>query len=56
MDRILNHVEDSTTNIYDRYAYAKEDRRIMEAVAARFMALIGGGGASNVVVAFGHAG
>ena len=48
MDRILNHVEGSTTDIYDRYAYAKEDQRIMESIAQKFMALIDGA-ASNVV-------
>ncbi|MCK1755857.1 integrase arm-type DNA-binding domain-containing protein [Bradyrhizobium sp. 137] len=37
MDRILNHVEGSTTDIYDRHKYAKEDRKIMEKVASKIM-------------------
>jgi integrase len=40
MDRILNHRDNSVGSIYDRHSYAKEDQRIMEAVAARIMQLI----------------
>lgn len=49
MDRILNHVEGGVTGVYDRYAYEKEDQRIMNAVAAKVMALVGGARVSNVV-------
>jgi integrase len=42
MDRILNHVEESVTDVYDRYEYADEDQRIMEAVSAHLLALANG--------------
>jgi integrase len=42
MDRVLNHVEESVTDVYDRHKYAKEDRRIIEAVAAHLLALASG--------------
>lgn len=42
MDRILNHVEESVTDVYDRYEYADEDKRIMEAVSAHLLALASG--------------
>jgi integrase len=49
MDRILNHVEGSTTDVYDRYAYSEEDRQVMESVSAKIISLIDGGGAANVI-------
>jgi len=42
MDRILNHADRSTGSIYDRYGYEQQDQHIMEAVAARIMALVEG--------------
>ncbi len=42
MDRVLNHVEESVTDVYDRYEYADEDKRIMEAVSAHLLALASG--------------
>src|SRR5262249_5727081 len=43
MDRVANHKEKgSTTDVYDRHSYAKEDEKIMESVAARIMALVAG--------------
>jgi integrase len=51
MDRILNHADHSIGSIYDRHAYAREDRHIMETVASRIMALVAGrGGAADNVV------
>ena len=51
MNRIQNHVEGGIASVYDRHQYADENRRIMEAVAARIMALaLGEGGADNVVL------
>jgi hypothetical protein len=55
MNRIQNHRDGGIAGVYDRHQYADENKRIMEAVAARFMALIGNGGAANVV-AFGPRG
>jgi integrase len=50
MNRIRNHVEGGIASVYDRHQYADENKRIMEAVAARIMALaLGEGGADNVV-------
>jgi integrase len=49
MDRILNHVKRSVTDIYDRHKYAKRDERIMEAVCARLLQLAEGRPADNVV-------
>ena len=51
MDRILNHRKKSTSATYDRYAYEVEDRHIMEAVAAKIMALVEGREAASNVVA-----
>jgi integrase len=42
MDRILNHRDRSVGTIYDRYAYATEDQRIMEAVAKHVLKLAKG--------------
>lgn len=42
MDRIENHRDSSVGSIYDRHAYAEEDKQIMEAVAARIMARVEG--------------
>jgi integrase len=52
MDRILNHKSHGVGAIYDRYSYAIEDQRIMEAVASRILALAQGTHApSNVIAA-----
>src|SRR5262249_18087623 len=51
MNRIQNHVEGGIASVYDRHQYADEKRRVMEAVAARIMALVEGeGGAETNVV------
>jgi integrase len=39
MNRIQNHREGGIASVYDRHGYAEENKRIMEAVAARIMAL-----------------
>jgi integrase len=44
MNRIQNHKEGGIATVYDRHQYADENKRIMEAVAARLL------GHSNVVV------
>src|SRR5215813_11771913 len=49
MDRIANHKENATTDVYDRHSYAVEDQHIMEAVAARIMALATGESDDKVV-------
>jgi integrase len=49
MNRIQNHREGGIASVYDRHQYADENKRVMEAVAAKIMSLIDGGGASNVI-------
>jgi integrase len=52
MNRVQNHKEGGIASVYDRHQYADENKRVMEAVAARIMALAEGGPvASNVVAA-----
>jgi integrase len=40
MNRIENHREGGIGRVYDRHAYAEENKQIMEAVAAKIMTLI----------------
>jgi integrase len=42
MNRIQNHTEGGISTVYDRYEYAEENRKIMETVAARLLALAEG--------------
>jgi integrase len=49
MDRILNHRDSGVGSVYDRYAYANEDRQIMEAVADQIVAVVQGNRTDNVV-------
>jgi integrase len=39
MNRVQNHKEGGVTDTYDRYQYAEENRRVMEAVAGKIVAL-----------------
>jgi integrase len=49
MNRIQNHREGGIADVYDRHQYAKENKRVMEAVAHHIMALAEGREESNVV-------
>jgi hypothetical protein len=42
MNRVTNHLEGGIGSVYDRWAYADENKQIMEATAARIMALAEG--------------
>jgi integrase len=42
MNRIQNHKEGGIADVYDRHRYENESKHIMEAVAARIMALVEG--------------
>ncbi len=42
MNRIQNHKEGGIGSVYDRHGYADENKRIMEAVAARILSLATG--------------
>jgi integrase len=51
MNRIQNHREGGIADVYDRHEYAEENKRIMEAVASRLLALANGTAAvTNVVI------
>jgi integrase len=41
LNRIQNHVEGGIASVYDRHRYSDENKRIMEAVAARILELAG---------------
>ena len=43
MNRIQNHREGGIASVYDRHSYAEENKRIMEAAAARLTAIIAEG-------------
>jgi len=49
MNRIQNHREGGIASVYDRHQYADENKRVMEAVAAKIVALVEGSEAGNVV-------
>jgi integrase len=49
MNRIQNHVEGGIASVYDRHQYADENKRVMETVAAKIMALVEGNDGDNVV-------
>src|SRR5262249_58584225 len=38
MNRVQNHIEGGIATVYDRHAYAEENRRAMEAVAGKILA------------------
>ncbi len=42
MNRIQNHKEGGIASVYDRHGYAEENKRVMEAVAAKIMSLVEG--------------
>jgi integrase len=49
MNRVQNHKEGGIGSVYDRHGYAEENKRVMQAVAARILALAEGGDQGNVV-------
>ena len=51
MNRIQNHREGGIADTYDRYQYAVENKRVMEAVANHILALAEGRGETTNVVA-----
>jgi integrase len=50
MNRLTNHKEGGIASVYDRYAYADENKLIMERVAAHIVALAEGRAADDHVV------
>jgi integrase len=49
MNRIQNHREGGIADVYDRHEYAEENKRIMEAVAAKLLSLVDGTPSTNVI-------
>jgi len=49
LNRVTNHREGGIASVYDRFAYTEENKRVMEAVAARIMALAEARMRDNVV-------
>jgi integrase len=49
MNRIQNHAEGGIADVYDRHRYEAENKTVMEAVAARIMALVESKSADNIV-------
>jgi integrase len=49
MNRVQNHKEGGIGSVYDRHGYADENKRVMEAVAAKLMALAQGTATGNVI-------
>ena len=49
MDRIANHRKGGITDVYDRHAYAAEDKRIMTAVARHIIGIAEGTAGDNVI-------
>jgi integrase len=50
LNRITNHKDGGIASVYDRHGYADENRRVMEATAARIMALVEGRAEDGKVV------
>jgi integrase len=53
MNRIQNHAEGGIADVYDRHKYEAENKRIMEAVAAKIMRIAVGKDDAGAVVQFG---
>ena len=49
LNQVTNHREGGIANVYDRHGYAEENKHVMEAVAAKIMALVEGRADDNVV-------
>ena len=49
MNRVQNHREGGIASVYDRHGYADENKRVMETVAAKIMALVEGRCSDKVV-------
>jgi integrase len=54
LNRVTNHREGGIASVYDRHGYAEENKRVMEATAARIMALAEGRADEGKVIPFGR--
>jgi integrase len=50
LNRVTNHREGGIASVYDRHGYAEENKRVMEAVAAKIMALVEVGAPHDQVI------
>jgi integrase len=50
LNRVTNHKEGGIADVYDRHKYADENKRVMEAVAAKIMALVDGRSAKVIPI------
>jgi integrase len=53
LNRVTNHREGGIASVYDRHGYADENKRVMESVATRIMALVEGRADDGKVIHFG---
>jgi integrase len=53
LNRVTNHREGGIASVYDRHGYADENKRVMESVAAKIMALVEGRADDGKVIHFG---
>ena len=49
LNRVTNHKDGGIASVYDRHGYAEENKRVMETVAAKIMALVEGRASDKVV-------
>jgi integrase len=54
LNRITNHREGGISSVYDRHGYADENKRVMESVAVKIMALVEGRAETGNVIALGR--
>jgi integrase len=54
LNRVTNHREGGIASVYDRHAYAEENKRVMEAVAVKIMSLAEGKAEAGKVLTFGR--
>jgi integrase len=52
LNRVTNHREGGIASVYDRHGYAEENKRVMEAVAAKIIALAEGRGLAENIIQF----
>jgi integrase len=53
LNRVTNHREGGIASVYDRHGYADENKRVMDSVAAKIMALVEGRADDGKVIHFG---
>jgi hypothetical protein len=53
--KILNHIENGVTAVYDRYSYDAEKRHALDAWGSRLTTILGGDTATGNVVAMHYA-